>query len=179
MSRSRFSLLAAIALCSAANAGPSAASNPAGDWPATDHSASAAGFSVVQIASTHGRDFVRDWNRPGPHGEVHGETTVHLGQPLDTFIAFRGCRADPAGRCNVTATFEITGPDGKPQTSPPMDVWANQAQPSPGMIHLSRASLGLSFAPSERPGPYRVRAKVTDHVAGVTLRTQQVITLAK
>jgi hypothetical protein len=166
-----------IAAAAATSAG--AAAGPQGDWPARPKAASSEGFSVVQMATPNGQDFVREWNRPGPHGEVHGDSRVRPGQPIDTFIAFRGCRADPAGRCNVTAWFEITGPDGKSRASPPMDVWANQPQPKAGMIFLSRASLGLKFTATDPSGPYRIRAAVTDQVAGVTLHTQQVLTLLK
>jgi hypothetical protein len=172
----RFALLTIIPLSLATAAG--AASGSQGDWPIHANSASSAGFSVVQVATTNAREFAREWDRPGAHGETHADTLVRRGQPIDTFIVFRGCRADPAGRCHVTATFEITAPDGKSQTTPSMDVWA-KAQPAPGMIYCSQKSLGLAFAPAEPAGPYRVRAAVTDHVAGVTLHTQQVITLSK
>jgi hypothetical protein len=173
-------LLAAIALA-ATLPGPAAArpAPPAADWPAPPNSASAAGFSVLQMATTDAQGFVRTWNRPGPHADMRGETAVRPGQPIDTFIAFRGCRADPAGRCNVTAAFEVTGPDGKAQTTPVMEVWAGEPLPAPGLIYLSRRSLGLTFTPADRPGPYRIRAAVTDHVAGVTLHTQQVLTLSR
>jgi hypothetical protein len=168
-----------VVLAAAISAPVSAMTKPENDWPSLSNSASSAGFSVVQMATSRSAEFVREWNRPGRHGEVHGDTRVHLRQPIDTFIAFRGCRADAKGQCNVTTTFEITGPDGKSQSSPPMEVWANRPQPTPGMIFLSRASLGLAFAPDEPTGAYRIRAAVTDHIAGVTLHTQQTITLLK
>jgi hypothetical protein len=177
--RLNLSKLAAVALAAAMAEPVGAAVMKPSDWPAMPNSSTSSDFSAVQMATGHGRDFVREWNRPGPHGDVHGETHFRLGEPIDTFIAFRGCRADAAGRCNVTATFVITGPDGNAQASPPMDVWANQREPTPGMIFLSRASLGLNWGPTDPPGLYRIRAAVTDHVAGVTLKTRQVLTLSK
>ena len=64
----------------------------------------------------------RSCAKPTPGGEPAGHSQGPRNRPLDTFIAFRGCRADRTGKC---------------------------------------------------------RAAVTDHVAGVTLHTQQDITVTK
>ena len=131
------------------------------------------------MATTDAQGFLRDWNKPGPHADIHGATTVRRGQPIDTFIAFRGCRADAQGRCNVTASFELRDPNGKPVAYPPLEVWANRPQPAPGLIYMSRQSLGMTFTADDPLGAYVVRAAVTDHVAGITLHTQQVLTVSK
>jgi hypothetical protein len=111
--------------------------------------------------------------------DMHGTTAVRRGQPIDTFIAFRGCRADAAGRCNVTAAFELRGPDGKPQAHPPMEVLANQPRPPAGLIYLSHQSLGMTFTADDPVGAYIMRATVTDHVAAIALHTQQTLMVSR
>jgi hypothetical protein len=173
---------ALAALCAAV----SAAAPPAGaqpkppptDWPIRANSAAAGGFAAAQFATADAAQFVADWARPTPGVTLHGTTRIGRNHPIDTFITFRGCRADPAGRCDVTATFELRDPSGKIVPIPTVDIWAHQPQPPPGVIQLSRASMAMTFNGSDALGIYIVRAAITDHVAGVTLHTQQEITVS-
>jgi hypothetical protein len=94
-----------------------------------------------------------------------------------TFITFKGCRADAAGNCNVTADFNTVDPlgksYGKTRTS---EVWVGHPRPPDGFLQLSASAYGLVFEDKDPLGPYRVRAAITDHVAGITLHTEQVLT---
>ena len=152
---------------------------PVTDWPAHPNTASSGPFSVAQHATADAAQFMAEWRKPTPSVHLHGTTQIRRNRPIDTFITFRGCRADKTGRCNVTATFDLRGPSGKIDSFPALDVWANQPQPAPGIIHVSRQSLGVTFNTNDTVGTYTVRAAVTDHVAGVTLHTQQDITVSK
>ena len=173
------SALAAACLLLAATAPASAQPRPSAmDWPTLPNAAKSGSFAVVQIATANVDQFMAEWRKPTPGVKIHGTTQAHRGRPLATFIAFRGCRAGPAGKCNVTVTFSLRGPSGKIDNYPPMDVWAHQPKPAPQMIHISRQSLGMTFNASDPLGVYTLKAAVTDHVAGVTLHTQQDLTVS-
>ena len=173
--------LLALALCALACAAaqPAAAQAPApsADWPARPNTAASGGFAVVQVATGDATQFIKDWSKPTPGATLQVTSQIARGHPINTFITFRGCRADPAGKCNVTASFELRSPSGKVDAIPPLDVWANQPQPPAGIIQLSRGALAMTFDATDALGVYTIRGATTDHVAGVTLVTQQEITV--
>ena len=139
----------------------------------------AGSFAVVQVATDDTARFIAELAKPTPGVNLQVTTKVRRNRPLDTFIAFRGCRADRTGKCNVTATYYLRAPSGKVSSYPGLDVWAHQPQPAPGLIMVSRQSFGMTFNTDDAVGTYTVRAAVTDHVAGVTLHTQQDITVTE
>jgi hypothetical protein len=179
--RSATFALAALCVLTAAGAPPAGAQPkpPAADWPARSNSATAGSFAVVQVATDDTARFMAELAKPTPGVNLQVTTRVRRNRPIDTFIAFRGCRADRAGKCNVTARYDLRAPSGKISSFPGLDVWANQPQPAPGIIMVSRQSFGMTFNTDDAVGTYTVAAAVTDHVAGVTLHTQQDITVTK
>jgi hypothetical protein len=154
-----------------------AAPMAANDAPKQPNAAALGDFAVAQAATDNAAHFVADWNAPTRGANLHVTHRIARNRPLATFITYRGCRTDPAGHCNVTATFELIEPSGKIDPVPEMPVSVNESAPAPGMIYLSQASMGLTFNDADPLGVYTIRAAVTDHVAGVTLHTQQDITL--
>lgn len=178
--RSATCALAALCVLTLATGRPVAAKPKAAmtDWPANPNTATSGSFSVMQLSTANAAQFMAEWNKPTPSVRLHGTMEIRHNQPIATFIAFRGCRADKAGKCNVTATFDLCDPSGKVTGYPEVDIWANRPRPPPRRIMISRQSLGMTFNTDDAVGSYTVRAAVTDHVAGVTLHTQQDITVS-
>ena len=151
---------------------------PLTDWPVMPNSAVSGSFAVAQLATADADQFMADWRKPTPTVRLQGTSQIRRNRPITTFIAFRGCRANKTGKCNVTATFDLRGPSGKIDRLPAMDVWTNQPQPPRGIIQISHGGLGMIFNATDPLGTYTLKAAVTDHVAGITLRTQRDITVS-
>ena len=166
-------LLAATA-AQAAGAQPRPA--PA-DWPTKPNTATTGAFSVVQVATADADKFMAEWRKPTPGVKLHATHQIGRGRPITTFIAYRGCRTDKAGKCHVTATFSLLSPTGKVDAYPPMQVSNPQLQPKPGIIYMSSQGLGMTFTASDPLGVHTLKAAITDQVAGVTLHTQQALTV--
>lgn len=136
------------------------------------------GFAVLQVATTDPDQFMADWEKPGPGVRLVPQDKVGRGRPIVTFILFRGCRPAPAGGCNVTVDFVTTGPSGKIyDETKAAEVWVGKPPPPDRAIQLSVGGLGLAFEEKDPAGAYRVVALVTDHVAGITLKTEKSLTL--
>jgi len=179
MSSLRLVPAAAILLLAAAAPAAAQPSIPASEWPTRPNSASSGLFAVAQAATDDADQFMRDWNKATPGAQLHVTHQIARGRPITTFITFRGCRADAAGNCNVTATFELRDPSGKTTAVPAIEVWAHHPGPPAGVIALSNASLGLTFDDSDALGVHTISATITDDVAGVTLHTREDITVTK
>jgi hypothetical protein len=154
----------------------STASASDADWPALPNAASAGEFAVLQTATTNSEQFLAEWRKPGLG--VHPKTTTltRRGQPIDTYVTFRGCRADASGNCLVTVTYDVRGPTGKRFAHETLDVWSGQ-HPRAGTVQLSRVALNLVIDGETAAGKYHVQAATTDKVAGITLHTVQVLTV--
>lgn len=142
--------------------------------------ASQGAFAVMQIATTDPQKLLTAWAQPTPGVEISTQSSATRNQVIAVFLVFHGCKPDADGRCNLTASFEVFGPDGKPyaqQKEAP--VFDGVPTPVAGAMQLSNASLGLRIEDGEELGEYRVVAHTTDHVAKITLTTQQVLTIVE
>jgi hypothetical protein len=77
----------------------------------------------------------------------------------------------------VSVTYDVRGPTGKRFVRETLDVWAGP-HPRAGTVQLSRSALNLVIDGGTAAGQYHVQAATTDRVAGVTLHTVQVLTVA-
>lgn len=136
-------------------------------------------FAVEQIATLDAAALKKNWGKPGPAARDGLTTSTSRNQPLHTFLALSGCKADAAGECNVVANFLILDPAGKRYTDAD-GISIYRGPPSAaGQSVLSWASLGLHVKPGEAMGAYTAKVEVIDKNAGITLRTQQVLTVAE
>lgn len=140
--------------------------------------AASGGFGVMQIATNDPDQLMVEWRKPTPGVSVKGSTQTPRHRQITTFLVFKGCRADASGNCNVTADFDVFNPTGKPCAQSRLnEVWVNHP-PAPGSnLQLSSTGFGISFDDGDPLGAYRVLATATDHNAGITLRTEQVLTV--
>jgi len=141
------------------------------------NAAQAGELAILQIATTEPERLMSDWEKPGADVRLVAQDKVKRGQPVVTFILFRGCRPDARGACNVTVDFTTTGPAGTYNETKAAEVWVGRPPPPSRAIQLSAGGLGLSFEAKDGIGPYRVMARITDHVAGITLQTEKTLTL--
>jgi len=141
--------------------------------------AESGGFAVIQLASDNTDRFHAEWDKPGPGANVTTSSETLRNAPIFTFLVFTGCRADAAGNCDVTADFHVIGPNDKnaEEYSHAKDapVWKGKPPPT-GTFLLSSAELGLEIEDKDPLGAYVVRAVVTDHVANITVETEQTLT---
>lgn len=169
----------AVAVKPAAKARPAAAkpmAKPAKPPKLSDRATDGA-FGILQVSAPDATQFIADW-RAGTASKAISAHTV-ADQPLFVFIVFRGCKADVDGACNVTADYAIRRPDGSiDDDHKDQVVWRRAAPDDPAKPYLGDGALGFG-TDSEGPfGDYRITATVTDHVAGITLKTEQVLTVS-
>jgi hypothetical protein len=135
------------------------------------------GFSVMQVAAPDAGTFTAAWKIG--NGVKEASTRTVADKPLFTFLIFRGCKADADGKCDIAADFVITRPDGTTnEDNKGVVVWNKAAPTDPKKPTLGDGALGYGVD-SEGPfGKYLVVATVTDKVAGVSVTTQQTLTIA-
>jgi len=135
-------------------------------------------FTVLQIATTDPDQLVAEWQKPTPSVSLTTTTQAAIDQPIVTFIIFRGCRADASGNCDVTVDFETFGPDGRRyDNTRAVDVWVGHPPAGDTDFQLSETGYDVCFEGGDPLGAYRIHATVTDHVAGIALETEQMLTV--
>lgn len=135
------------------------------------------GFSVLQVAVPDSAKFIAGWKLGA--GGASATTKTVANQPLFTFLIFKGCKADANGDCDVVADYVIHRPDGTTnEDNKGVVVWNKTAPTDPKKPYLSDGALGYGVDDEGPFGDYRVIATVTDRVAGITLTTEQTLTIA-
>lgn len=135
------------------------------------------GFSVLQVAVPDSAKFIAGWKLGA--GGASATTKTVANQPLFTFLIFKGCKADAQGNCDVVADYVIHRPDGTTnEDNKGVVVWNKTAPADPKKPYLSDGALGYGVDDEGPFGDYRVIATVTDRVAGITLTTEQTLTIA-
>ena len=173
-----FAPLALLALTPAAAQWTS--TDPSGKpLPPAANQAQQGEFGVMQISTTDPQALWAAWAQKTPGVELHTQNTATRNQPIVSFIVFTGCTPDAQGHCNVTVDFEVLDPSGKTYGRNDNAPVVDGAAPAKGMLGLSNGSLGLRVEAGEQLGDYRVLAHTTDHVSGVTLATQQTLTITE
>jgi hypothetical protein len=117
------------------------------------------GFGVMQVAAADAAAFIAAWKIGD--GAKNETTRTVADKPLFTLLIFRGCKADADGKCNKGVV-----------------VWDKAAPTDPKKPMIGDGALGYGVD-SEGPfGDYRVVATVTDKVAGISVTTEQTLTIA-
>jgi hypothetical protein len=143
--------------------------------PPNPAQASEDGFGVLMLVTDDPESFMKAWQGPTPP-QVSTTDQVTRGKLIETMLIFSGCRAAENGNCNVSVELSVTGPDGAPYgktfNGP---IWEGPPPPQYN-LQLGQSGLGFILEPEDKLGIYKLKANVTDHVAGTTLRVQQAIT---
>ena len=169
-------LKALLAVALSAAAIPAAAPDAPAGRP---NVASSGAFIAVQFANPDPRAVLQAWTNPTPAGvQLKTDDRGRRDQPIYTFVIFRGCRTDADGNCNLTADFEVEDPTGKPYVQQKsVRSWVNKP-PAPAYT-LATGYMGLVVEHKDMTGPYKVRMTLTDQVSGVSLHTEQILSIAE
>ncbi|MGB7654794.1 MAG: hypothetical protein WBL74_04865 [Novosphingobium sp.] len=135
------------------------------------------GFTTVQLTTTDPEAMVKAWAEPTPEARVEVQNTTKRNQPIHTFVAFAGCKPDAAGACHVVARFVISDPQGKPYDETSGVHLLDGSPPPSGNFYMSASSLGLTVENGEPLGAYTIRVETTDQVAGITVQTEEKVTV--
>ena len=150
-----------------------------GSAPGPSATARQGSFAVTQVATIDAQALIRAWPASTPESRPPSQTATTRNQPLHTFIGLTGCKADAAGQCQVVANFLILDPAGKRYSDADGISLYRSAPPARGQVVLGSASLGLHVKPGEALGNYTVRVETIDKVAGISLRTEQLIAVGE
>jgi len=135
------------------------------------------GFSVLQVAVPDAAKFIAAW-KLGTGGDTATTRTV-ANRPLFTLLIIRGCKPNPDGKCDVVADFLIHRPDGTiNDDNKGVAVWDKAAPADPKKPYIGDGALGYGVDDEGPFGDYRIVATVTDRVAGVSVTTEETLTIA-
>ncbi|MDQ3075371.1 MAG: hypothetical protein M3Q88_07165 [Pseudomonadota bacterium] len=129
------------------------------------------GFGLQIMITGDYEGFLKAWEGPTPP-MLSVTNRTERGKPVNAMLIFSGCKASTDGNCNLTAIFNISGPDGAPYGKPQRGtVWSRP--PAPGYaLQLSEGGIGMVIEPGELLGRYTLGATVTDHVADITVAVE-------
>jgi hypothetical protein len=146
-------------------------------WSGRSEVASSGDFSVMQLATIDPEGLNAEWAKCTPGVHLNTNSQMKRNQPIVTFVAFKGCKADAKGNCQLVGSFDVLDPNGKSYTrQADAKIWVDHP-PAPNLnIQMSEAALGLVIEDKDPLGPYKVMVTVVARVAGVTLHTEQVLT---
>ncbi len=173
--------MTALALCATA---PLAA-----QWSTTDaqgspvdhgtNQASNGEFGALQISTTDPEKLMTAWHQPTPGVEVQTQHSAARGEVIHTIVIFTGCKTDAAGKCYVSASFEVFDPTGKSYAEYKDAPIYDLPPAPPHNLMLGQSSLGIRIEPSEPLGDYRVVVRTTDRVANLSVTTQDKLTIVE
>jgi hypothetical protein len=136
-------------------------------------------FGAIQIATDDEDRFKREWAVTTPGARLTQSTRTVANKPLFVHVIFYGCTANAAGDCDVTGDIAFYGPDGKLENEQKgMAIWRRKAPDSPKNLYLGGPAVGFGTDDKGPFGAHRVIYKVTDNVAGITLVTEQTVTVS-
>jgi len=126
------------------------------------------GFGGHLLVVENPRAFIEEWMKPETPNIKPARDVKH-GASLGAFVLFAGCKPDAQGNCKAEVDYTIYEPDGtvfverKSQT-----LWDAPPVPPPN-VQLGKAILAFTLPPDATDGEYKVKAKVSDLNANITL----------
>ena len=120
------------------------------------------------------------WATPSETVDVKTIDSVKVGEAVNAFIVFSGCKADQRAKCSVAMRFRVIQPDGKIYAdTPEMEVWENKPAPRGKALELSVQYLKVRIEPKDQLGRYVIYAQVRDNNTGTVLQLQSPFTAVK
>lgn len=129
------------------------------------------GFGGHLVMAKDPQGFIKEWQKPEmPKIDVVSE--VKRGELVGAFVLFVGCKPDSSGVCNAEIDYVVLKPDGSVYAErKAQPLWKEQAPPT-GNIQLSRAILAIRMQSKDPTGVYKVKAKLSDLNANITLELE-------
>lgn len=123
---------------------------------------------LAQLVITSKIDEFRKSFKSGKLTTVESTSTAERGDSLTGVVFISNCKPGADKKCKVTAKVQLEAPDGKRIDVGNIVVW-DQAAPGQDMIVPGQRDVSMAFDSTDAPGKYKLRAKVVDEVAGITL----------
>jgi hypothetical protein len=129
------------------------------------------GFGGHLIVVENPREFIEEWIKLETP-QIKTATNVKRGVVLGAFVLFAGCKPDGQGVCNSEVDYTIYRPDGSLRDERKgQPLWKEQAPPAQN-IQLSSAILAFRLEKNDPPGEYKVKAKLSDLNADVSIELE-------
>jgi hypothetical protein len=120
------------------------------------------------VTNQPGTVFMR-WEQ-GQKFELSNVKMARRGEPVAALVLFSGCRPNKEGNCDVKMDMVVLDPTGRVYgESKDTEVWVGKAAPAPGTTQLGVGYMMIRIEPKDPPGKYRIKAHITDRIAGSVL----------
>jgi hypothetical protein len=133
---------------------------------------------LVQLVVTSKVEEFRTSFKSGKFTQVESTSQAKVGEPLTGMVFVSNCKPGADKKCKVTAKVQLEQPDGKRLDVGNIVVW-DQAAPLQDAVVPGMKDVSIAFDKTDATGKYKLRAKVTDEVAGITLDLVAPIKLKK
>jgi len=148
--------------------------------PDSDNRKAVGNFGAQLIFVGNENQLFKSWATPSETVDVKTINTVKVGEAINAFIVFSGCKEDQKNNCSVSMRFRVIQPDGKIYAdTPPMEVWEDKPSPPGKTLELSVQYLKVTIEPKDQLGKYVVYAQVRDNNTGTVLQLQSPFTASK
>jgi hypothetical protein len=93
-------------------------------------------------------------------------------------VKLTGCTEDTAGQCDIVGDIQIFNPKGKLEVEmKDVELWKKKS-PLPGELVVG-AVFGISLAPNDPIGLYKIKATVRDRVNGQMIELNTTLNISK
>lgn len=133
---------------------------------------------LAQLVVTAKIEEFRKSFKAGKLTKVESTNQAKAGEPLTGMVFMSNCKPGPDKKCKVSARVQLEQPDGKKLDVGNIVVW-DQAVPGPDAIVPGAKDVAIAFDKTDALGKYKLRAKVTDEIAGISLDLVTPIRLKK
>ena len=136
------------------------------------------GSFLAQLVVTAKVEEFRKSYQAGKLTKVESTNRARVGEPLTGMVFISNCKPGADKKCKVSAKVQLEQPDGKKLDVGNIGVW-DQAPAGPDAVVPGMKDVAIAFDKTDALGTYKLRAKVTDEIAGVTLDLLAPIQLKK
>ena len=148
--------------------------------PDSDNRKAIGSFGAQLIFVGDENQLFKRWSTPSETVDVKTINAVNVGEAINAFIIFSGCKADKKGNCSVSMRFRVIQPNGQIYAdTPPMEVWEDKPSPPGKTLELSIQYLKVKIEPKDQLGKYVIYAQVRDNNTETVLQLQSPFTAAK
>ena len=134
------------------------------------------GFSGYLTLDDYPHDHVQRWLDPVEIATLSAMPTMRRGKTMGAFVELMGCKQDARGVCNARVNYTIYKPDGGIFATRAVWrrglLWKKQAPPAGRGSRKGLARMHFKFGKGDPAGEYKVRAKVTDLNADISLEIE-------
>jgi hypothetical protein len=115
------------------------------------------------------------WEKPEPPS-IDTASEIRRGGKVTAMVVFAVCKPAADGKCNVSASFSTIGLNGKAYGEAASGkAWTEAPAPDRNLL-ASLAAMTFELEATDKLGPYRIIATMTDEVAGKSFTVSDTVT---